>query len=155
MSSFGEESVVSVRVVGSEVERAQVVASLRAYDSLVQRRLAGESSGACVVAADAWERVGSHTTFVLPATKYRGTVRVMVACTAGAATPPERCDGVVLVCEAAKQLKTWGDKWVACATGCDAAVRFVTTARGRVELDSSTTLHFEEVCRRVSAMGGV
>ena len=69
------ESVVSVRVVGPEVERAKLAATLLAYESLVARRVAGEGEKACTVGGDAWEDVGSRATLVLGETKYRGPVR--------------------------------------------------------------------------------
>ncbi|KAK7241037.1 hypothetical protein SO694_00054245 [Aureococcus anophagefferens] len=69
------ESVVSVRVVGPEVERAKLAATLLAYESLVARRVAGEGEKACTVGGDAWEDVGSRATLVLGETKYRGPRR--------------------------------------------------------------------------------
>ncbi|KAH8065991.1 hypothetical protein JL722_383 [Aureococcus anophagefferens] len=123
------ESVVSVRVVGPEVERAKLAATLLAYESLVARRVAGEGEKACTVGGDAWEDVGSRATLVLGETKYRGPVRAELRLSAGAATPPEsNCHGVVLVVSGAAE--AWADRWCAAADRCDCCVRLVVGVGG-------------------------
>ena len=127
------ELSVRVRVVGGEVERSRLVATLCAYDGLVARADAGEAAPRVDDAA--WERVGAAASLALGATRYRGPLRCNFALGPGAGTPPASFDGVVLVCAAASSAGAWGAKWAAAAEACGACVRIVTRLDGAFDGD--------------------
>jgi len=148
---MAETLSVGVRIVGGEVERAQVVATLvaslsgvagrrrracmacaRRYEALVARRAAGAASPA--VGDDAWEGVGRNASLELPATRFRGPLRVALALGPGAATPPAGgADGFVVVCRG--DPGAWGARWASAAAACDACLRVATSVDAAFDAD--------------------